>query len=268
MKNMPKTITGVLVAASVLAGAMGLHAQSTNKVWFVMWNGQPTPGNDVAVQSIATDGSGGAIVTGTASNVVSQVNFPAFSSPYDIAVDQALGKVYVLDNNVSGAAPEYIYSFNLTGTPAQIAASVQTVYTMPVPAADVNAGLYPLVSGLTLDQTGHYLYFNQVDVTTGSNSYIGRLTLTNSLKTSLLSSNTNNPALQTLYVGQIPSQGPIAIDAANLYLSAINGPGNNDGIYVSCDDWRLQLFRAHYQFQLRPEFHARFCRRRRQRSGG
>lgn len=214
----------IFFVAAFLMEASFLQAQTSNKVWFVTWNGQPTPSSDVSVQSIATDGSASAITAGAASGFVSQTNFSSFNSPYDIAVDPAMGKVYVLDNNAQGVTPEYIYSFNLTGTAAQIAASAQIIYTMPVPQADVNGNLYPLLSGLALDPVNHYLYFSQIDVTTSSNSYIGRLNL---------ASSTNNPTLQTFYTGQIPSQGPIAIDATNIYIGAISGPNSNDGIYAA-----------------------------------
>jgi hypothetical protein len=232
VRNACETIKTVFVAGFVF-GAASLHAQSSNQVWFVSWNGQPTPSSDVSVQKLSTVGSGAAVAAGAASNFVSQINFPSFNSPYDIAVDPAMGKVYVLDNNLQGVTPEYIYSFNLTGTPAQIAASAQIVYTMPVPQADVNAGLYPLVSGIALDAVNHRLYFCQIDVVTSSNSFIGRLDLTSSSKSDAFSSATNNPTLQTYYTGQIPGQGPIAIDATNIYIGAINGLNGNDGIYAA-----------------------------------
>ncbi len=218
------TLIKTFLATAFLAGTSSLlSAQSSNTVWFVTWNGQPTPGADVSVRSLAANGSGAAIATGAANYFVSQTNLPALNSPYDLAVDTAIGKVYVLDNNIPGGAPEYIYSFNLTGTPAQIAASKQIIYTLPVPTADVSAGLYPLISGLALDSVNHNLYFNQIDVTTGTNSFIGRLSL----------STNSSPVLQTLYVGQVPSQGSIAVDASSLYLGSINATNNNDGIFTA-----------------------------------
>lgn len=223
----------LVVVLGVAFFVPSLHAQSSNKVWFVTCNGTPTPSSDVSVQVIATDGTASAIAAGAASNFVSQVNFPSFNSPYDIAVDIAMAKVYVLDNNLQGSTPEYIYSFNLSGTPAQIAASQQIIYTMPVPQADINANLYPLVSGIALDPVNHYLYFNQIDATTSSNSYIGRLTLTSSSKSDVFSSGSGNPTLQTYYTGLVPGQGPIAVDATNIYLGAINGLNGNDGIYTA-----------------------------------
>lgn len=239
---MSKLIAKILLAVTFFAGVPWLHAQSSNKVWFVTWNSQPSPSSDVSVQSIATDGSATPLVAGTASYFISQTNFPSFNSPFDIAVDAAMGKVYVLDNNVPGQppTPEYIYSFNLTGTPAQIAASAQIIYTMPVPQADVDAYAYnpilypyPLLSGITLDPVNHYLYFNQVDVVTSSNSYIGRLNLTSSSKSDLYSSAGGNPILQTYYTGQIPGLGQIALDATNLYIAAVNLLNGNNGVYTA-----------------------------------
>lgn len=220
---MKKTIEKILLVTACLAVTTLLHAQTvSNRVWFAVWNGAPNPGSDVAVQSLSTGGAATAVATGSAVNFISQTNFPALNSPYDVAVDPVKGKVYVLDNNVQGNAPEYIYSFNLTNSPAQIAASAQIIYTVPVPAADANAGVYPLISGLALDPVNHMLYFNQLDVTTGTNSYIGRLNLAGS-----------SPVLQMLYAGQIPGQGALAIDQTNLYLSAINGLNGNNGIYAA-----------------------------------
>jgi hypothetical protein len=187
----------------------------------------------VSVRVIASDGSGSAIPTGAASNFVSQINFPSFNSPFDIALDTVMGKLYVLDNNVQGATPEYIYSFNLSGTPAQIAASAQVIYTMPVPPADVGAGLYPLLSGLALDPVNHYLYFGQVDYVTSSNSYIGRIYLTTSSKSDASASSNGNPTVQTFYTGLVPGQGPIALDASNIYVGAINGINGNNGVYAA-----------------------------------
>jgi PKD repeat protein len=231
---MQKTIKNLLVVA-FLVGAPFLRAQSSNEVWFVTWNGQPTPSSDVSVQSMASAGNATAITAGMASYFVSQTNFSSFNSPYGIVVDPVMGKVYVLDNNAQGVAPEYIYSFNLTGTSAQIAASGQIIYTMPISQADVNANLYPLVSGIALDSVNHYLYFSQIDVTTSTNSFIGRLNLATSSSSDVLSSGTNNPILQTYYTGQIPSQGSvtIAIDTTNIYIGVINGPNANDGVYTA-----------------------------------
>lgn len=218
---MKKTIEKILLVAACLAATTLLHAQTvSNRVWFAVWNGAPNPGSDVAVQSISTGGAATAVASGSAFSFVSQTNFPAFNSPFDVAVDPVKGKVYVLDNNVPGNAPEYIYSFNLTGTPSQIAASGQIIYTLPVPAVDVTSNLYPLISGLALDPVNHLLYFNQLDVTTGTNSYIGCLNLSSSV-------------LQKFYTGQIPGQGAIAIDKTNIYLSAINGGNGNNGIYAA-----------------------------------
>jgi len=172
IKNMRKSVTNLLVAA-LLIGASSLHAQSSNKVWFVTWNGKPTPSSDVSAQTISSDGSASAVSSGVAGSFISQTNFLSLNSPYDIAVDPAMGKVYVLDNNVQGETPEYIYSFNLTGTPAQIAASAQIIYTMPVPPADVTI---PLVSGIALDPVNHWLYFNQIDPTTGTQKFVVPIT--------------------------------------------------------------------------------------------
>src|SRR5579863_5113191 len=119
-RNARATAGTVLVAGSML-GAVPLHAELSNQVWFVAWNGAPTPSGDVSLQTLSTAGDGAAAVAGAAGNFVSQVDFPSFNSPYEVAVDAAMGKAYVLDNNLQGVTPEYIYSFNLTGTPAQIA---------------------------------------------------------------------------------------------------------------------------------------------------
>ncbi len=232
MNNMRKSVKYLLVA-SLLFGAPLLYAQVSNKVWFVTWNGQPTPSSDVSGMAIASGGSGSGVASGSAASFVSQTNFSSLNSPYDIAVDPAMGKVYVLDNNVQGVKPEYIYSFNLNGTPAQIAASAQIIYTMPFSQADVSAGLYPLLSGIALDPVNHYLFFNQIDVTTGTNSYVGRLDLATASNSDIHSSTGANPVVHQYYIGQIPGQGPIALDATNIYIGAINGSAGNSGIFAA-----------------------------------
>lgn len=220
-----------LLAAMCLAATFAQAQTSTsNKVWFVMWNGQPTPSGDISVQNITTTGSGSAVSAGSATNFLCQTNFSSFNSPYDVAVDPAMGKVYVLDNNANGTTPEYIYSFNLTGTPAQIAASAQVIFTMPYSQTDVNSNLYPLISGIALDSANHLLYFDQIDVLTSTNSYVGQLNLTSSIESDLSALSSNAPTLQKLCVGHIPGQGPIAVDASSIYIGAINANGNN-GVY-------------------------------------
>ena len=232
---MQKLIAKVLLAVTFFAGAPFLHAQSSNNIWFVLWNVQAISSSDVSVQSIATDGSATPLIAGTAGYFVSQTNFPSFNSPFDIAVDAAMGKVYVLDNNVPGQppTPEYIYSFDLAGTPAQIAASAQVIYSMPVPQDDVIAGLYPLIRGITLDAVNHRLYFCQMDVTTSSNSYIGALDLASSSKSDVYSSAGGNPTLQTYYTGQIPGWGQITLDTTNLYIAAVNWFNGNNGVFAA-----------------------------------
>lgn len=220
---------------SVWLTALSLPAQSSNQVWFVLYNGQPTPSSDVAVRSVVTDDTATALATGAAAGFLSQTNFSSFSSPFNIAVDPAMGKVYVLDNNLAAPnrVPEYIYAFNLAGTPAQIAASGQVIYTMPVPTADTNAGYYPLISGLALDPANHFLYFNQFDLVTGTNSYIGRLDLASSAKSDVYSSANNDPAFHSYYATHVPGWGQIAIDATNLYLGVYNLYTGNSGVYVA-----------------------------------
>jgi len=215
-----------------LTGVISLPAQTSNRIWWVMYNGQPTPSSDVSVQNAITSGSGAAVMTGVTGSFVFQTNFPAFNSPYDLVVDPAMGKAYVLDNNLQGETPEYIYSFNIAGTPAQVAASAQIIYTMPVPAADVSANLYPLVSGLALDSLNHYLYFNQIDVTTATNSLLGRLDLATSSNSDLYVAGNNSPTLHLYYTGRIPGQGAIALDTTNVYLGAISRTGNS-GVYAA-----------------------------------
>lgn len=236
MFNPSGKFVGFLLAASlVLLSACPLRAQSSNQIWFVSYNGAPNPGSDVSVRRLATDGSAASLPTGTATNFVCQTNFLSFNSPYDVAVDTAMGKVYVVDNNLSAAngQPEYIYSFDLDGNPAQVAASAQIIYTLPVAPADTNAGLYPLLSGLALDPVHHLLYFNQMDVAAPTNSYIGCLSLAISSKSDAFSSEGGDPTLQTFYVGQIPGQGPLAIDQTNFYIGAINGLNGNAGVYTA-----------------------------------
>jgi hypothetical protein len=220
----------LLLVVACLTCAPLLHAQSSNRVWFAIWNGQPTASSDVAVQSLAT--SGGALAVTNAISFVSQTNFPPFNAPYDIAVDGAMGKAYVLDNG-AGSQVENIYAFNLGGSSAQIAASGQVIYSLSVPPADVTSNIYPVISGLALDPTNHYLYFNQFDPVTGTNSYVGRLSLATSSKSDAASSANGNPMLQTLYGGQIPGVGPIAIDATNLYLGAYDVLNGTNGIYAA-----------------------------------
>lgn len=220
----------------LLASSPLLYAQTSNRLWFAIYNGQPTPSSDVAVRSVVTGGSAEALASGEAGSFVSQTNFPSFHSPFDVVVDPAMEKAYVLDNNVQGTTPEYIYSFNLTGTPAQIAASSQIIYTMPVPQADVTANLYPLLSGIALDPVNHQLYFNQLDLTTSTNSYIGRLDLASSSKSDIHSVAGGNPTLHTYYIGQVPGQGAVALDDTNLYIAAINGRFGNSGIYAAPRD--------------------------------
>jgi hypothetical protein len=235
MRNLAE-ICLILAMALTFAGADSLRAQTSNRVWFAVYNGMPTPSSDVAVQSVTTDGSPSSLVTGSASAFMAQTNFTSFNSPYDIAVDPAMGKAYILDNNVQGSTPEYIYSFNLSGTPAQIAASGQIIFTMPVPGADTSAGLYPLISGLALDPVNHYLYFNQTDLTVATNSFLGRLDLFTSSKSDLFSSAATNPLLHTFYAGQVPGHGPINVDTTNIYLGAINTTTRNAGVYVAPRD--------------------------------
>jgi hypothetical protein len=225
-----------LVLGLVCESLTSLRGQTSNRVWFVSYNGQPTPSSDVSVQTVATDGSANTLPAGAATYFVSQTNFSSLNSPYDVAVDPAMGKAYVLDNNVENGTPEYIYSFNLAGTPVQIAASATVLYTMPVPAADVTANTYPLITGLALDPVNHFLYFNQVDFTTGTNSCIGRLDLASSIKSDLYSTNNGNPVLHAYNVGQIPGQGPIGLDTTNIYLGAINNRTGNSGVYVAPRD--------------------------------
>lgn len=228
---MLKELTKILLmAAALLTGAPLLHAQSSNRVWLAIWNGQPTASSDVAVQSLAT--SGGASAVTNAISFVSQTNFPAFNAPYDIAVDGAMGKAYVLDNDAGGLV-ENIYSFNLGGSPAQIAASGQIIYSLPVPQADVTSNIYPVISGMALDPTNHYLYFNQFDAVTGTNSFVGRLSLASSSESDASSSGSGNPVLQALYGGMIPGVGPIAIDATNLYIGAYNVLNGTNGVYAA-----------------------------------
>src|SRR5579863_5752040 len=201
--HLRREIIGLALAVGTAAS---VHAQGQNQLWFTSYNGVPNPSSDVSVQSLITGGSSGALLAGSASAFVSQTNFSAFNSPFGVVMDPAMGKAYVLDNNVqdnaSTSTPEYIYSFNLTGTPAQIAASARIIYTLPVPAADVSANLYPLISGMALDPASHLLYFNQTDVTTATNSFIGRLDLTTSAASNVHTNVSGNPVLRTFYVGQ------------------------------------------------------------------
>jgi hypothetical protein len=85
---MQKTVEILLIAA-LLAGAPLLHAQSSNKVWFVTWNGKPTPSSDVSAQAVSSDGSAAAVSSSAAGSFISQTNFSSLNSPYDIAVDPA-----------------------------------------------------------------------------------------------------------------------------------------------------------------------------------
>ena len=225
-------IQSFLPALLLVAGGFSLAAQTSNRVWFVTYNGFPTPSSDVSVQSLATSGGTNTLVTGAAANFACQTNFPAFNSPFDVAVDPAMGKIYVLDNNISGVTPEYIYAFSLTDPPAQAATNAQIIYSLLVPAADSNATVYPLISGLALDASNHFLYFNQIDVTTATNSFIGRLDLATSAKSDIFATGATNPAFHAYYTGQVPGQGPIALDATNIYLGAISRLGNA-GIFVA-----------------------------------
>jgi len=224
----------------LLCTAVSLHAQSSNQVWFTVFNGQPTPSSDVSVGTLFNNGYGSTLPSGSANTFVSQTNFSAFNSPYGVVVDPAMGKAYVVDNNAQDTAnasgPEYIYSFNLTGTPSQIAASAQVIYTMLVPAADVTANLYPLLSGLALDSSNHFLYFNQTDATTATNSYIGRLDLASSSASNVHSSSNSNPVLRTLYVGQVPGLGALSLDQTNLYLGSLNYRSGNSGMFTAPRD--------------------------------
>lgn len=225
-------IKSFLPSSLLMLGAFSVSAQTSNRIWFVTYNGVPTPSSDVSVQSLGTGGGMNTLAAGTAVNFACQTNFPQFNSPFDVAVDPAMGKVYVLDNNISGVTPEYIYAFNLTSTPAQVANNAQIIYTMLVPAADSNANLYPLISGLALDASNHFLYFNQIDVTTSTNSFVGRLDLATSSKSDIFATGATNPAFHAYYTGQVPGQGPIALDATNFYLGAISRLGNA-GIFVA-----------------------------------
>src|SRR5579871_1575143 len=68
----------LLLVVGTLLGAAPLHAELSNQVWFVTWNGAPTPSGDVSVQKLSTPGGGAALAVGAASNFVSQVDFPSF----------------------------------------------------------------------------------------------------------------------------------------------------------------------------------------------
>lgn len=217
--------------------ASPLMAQNSNRLWFAVNNGTPTPSADVAVQSLGTDGSATFLAAAAAAPFVVQTNLTILNSPYDVAIDPAMGKVFVLDNNVSGTTNEFIYSFNLSGTPSQIAASKEIIYAMPpVPAADVSARYFPFLSGMALDVSRHLLYFNQIDVITGTNSYLGRIDLTTSATSDLHSTGGGKPVVQFLHVGQIPGVGPIALDNTNVYIGAINARLGNAGIYTAPRD--------------------------------
>jgi hypothetical protein len=220
----------ILVAAVSSAGP--ILGQSPNQLWFTSYNGEPTPGSDVAVQTV---GSAGGLTVGSLATFISQTNFTAFNSPFAVVMDPAMGKAYVLDNNVQDSAlastPEYIYSFNLAGTPAQIVASAHVIYTLPVPAGDASSGLYPLMTGLALDPARHFLYFNQSDATTPTNSYIGRLDLATSSASDLYGTGGGSPVLHLFDVGLVPGQGALALDQTNLYLGAISRTGNS-GVFA------------------------------------
>jgi len=233
--HLRRDIIGLVLAAGTAAS---LQAQTQNQLWFTSYNGAPNPSSDIAVQSLITSGSGGALL-GSVNAFVSQTNFSSFNSPFGVVVDPAMGKAYVLDNNVqdSGSAngPEYIYSFNLTGTPAQISASARIIYTLPVPAADVSANLYPLITGMVLDPSSHLLYFNQTDFTTATNSFIGRLDLATSAASNLHTNTSGNPVLRTFYVGRVPGQGSLSLDQTNVYLGSISRTGNS-GLFAAPRD--------------------------------
>lgn len=231
---MRKAVTKAFLAMMFMAAPF-LHAQSYNQVWFTMWNAQPFQNGDTGVQMISTNGSGSLISPGTAVSYLNITNFQSFNTPYDIAVDPAMGKVFVLDNNSTGSgAQEYIYSCNIVGTPAQIAASAQVIYTMPTTLADTNANYYGYLGGIALDPTNHYLYFDQLDVNSSTNSYVGRLALATSAESDVFSSVTNvAPTLQTLYTGQIPGFGPIAIDVSNVYLGNYNTQTGTNGVFAA-----------------------------------
>ena len=229
MRRMLETFLAGLVT---LLAAFSLQGQTTNLVWFVTSGGIPSPTTDVSVRTLRTDGSATPLAGGAVSNFLSQVDFPSLNSPADIAVDPTLGKIFVLDdNNVQFGGAEYIYSFNLFGTPVQRAASRQVVYTLPVPAADVASNRYPLLAGIALDPVNHYLYFSQLDLLTATNSYVGRLDLAGSSKCNLNSYNSADPVLHTYYVGQIPGKGQLTLSGSTLYLSAVNGLNGTNGIF-------------------------------------
>jgi hypothetical protein len=61
------------------------------------------------------------------------------------------------------------------------------------------------------------------------------LDLTSSVKSNIHVSTNRNPLLQTFHVGQIPGQGPISIDATNVYLGVISRTGNS-GVYTAPRD--------------------------------
>jgi len=218
----------------LFAPAFPLFAQSSNRLWYTTYNGAPTPSADISVQNLLTDGSAATVASNNDYAFISQTNVPGLSSPYDVAVDPAMGKVYVLDNNLAGIVPEYIYSFDASGYPSQAAASKQIIYTMPVPAADMR--YVPLLSGIAVDPLRHLLYFNQFDVTTATNSYLGRIDLTSSARSNVHSTNSSSPVIQTFHAGQIPGQGLIALDATNVYLGAVNGIAGNSGLYSAARD--------------------------------
>ena len=216
-----------LAGLLTLLAVVSVEGQTTNSVWFVTCGGSPSPSTDVSLRTLRTDGSATPIASGTASNFLSQVDLPSLNSPADVAVDPVLGKIFVLDD---GGA-EFIYSFNLFGTPSQRAASRQVIYTLPVPAADVASNRYPLIAGIALDPVNHYLYFSQLDLLTATNSYVGRLDLAGSSKGNLNSYTAADPVLHTYYTGQIPGKGPLTLSGGTLYLAAINGLNGTNGVF-------------------------------------
>ena len=217
----------------LLSLACNCLSQISNRVWVASYGGSPTPSSDVGILNLFSDGNGSAVNPSVPVDWLTQTNFTSFASPFDVAVDPAMGKVFVLDNNFFGGSPAYIYSFNLAGSPALVAASAQAVYTMPVPAADQVLGTTPLISGMALDSSNHCLYFVQRDVSTATNSFVGRLDLGSSELTDASATNFGSPLVHEFYVAGLPGQGAISLCGTNLCLGAINSSTGNAGLYMA-----------------------------------
>ena len=202
----------------------------TNEVWFVTYN-SGTAGIDVSARDFATNDSATSVAASAGNVFVSDAESltPPLRVPTDIAVDPAMGKIYVLDS-LPGTDGDNIYSFDLSGTASQVAGSQKTIYSDTLDAS----------GGIALDSANHYLYFTQISFS-NANDGLYRIDLQSSSESDVHSSTPGTPAIKQFYQDALgastaaPLTGPLALDVKNgvFYLGAFGnfGTAHDDGVF-------------------------------------